>query len=140
MDAHANLFRTALAALLLASASPALADTVFRCQDELGTPVFSDLPCAEERPADATRLALELHNIATGMALGEADHRHLEAIDARRPTRASVSGLADPEREAHCEAVRAEREALRRAARKGHDGSALAARRALRKAIRDACH
>lgn len=126
------------AALVLAP--PAGAESVFHCREAGGPPVFSDLPCTDAQPVEATRLGIDLHNFVDGMALDEADRRHLEAIEARKPSRAHVGGLPDPERVARCEALRREMEALRDAARQGHDGSLLGERRRLRSAIRDACH
>lgn len=140
MDALHGLRHTSLLTLLLATATQAPAETLFHCLDARGTPVFSDLPCTRTLPAEVTRRSIELHNVATGMALGDADRRHLDAIDARRPERAHVAGLPDPERVRRCEALRAEREALRETARRGHDGSLLRERRRLHGAIREACN
>lgn len=134
--------RRRLGALLLltALASAPAAETVFLCEVAGGPPLFSDLPCSQAHPANATRLGIELHNVARGMALDEADRRHLAEIDARTPRRPGFAGLPDPERVARCTALRGEMDALRRAARQGHDGSLGSERRRLRSAIRDACH
>ena len=137
MDASRRKLFSCLLVLLLPA--PASAASVFHCRTADGTPVFSDLPCTRAQPADATRLAIELHNFVDGMALEDADRRHLETIDARRPARGHYGGLPDPERIERCRTLRGEMEALRDAARRGHDGSLLAERRRLRSAIRDAC-
>lgn len=134
--------RRRLGALLLLTnlASASAAETVFLCEVAGGPPLFSDLPCTRTHPVNATRLGIELHNVARGMALDDADRRHLAEIDARAPDRTGFAGLPDPERVARCAALRAEMDDLRRAARQGHDGSVGGERRRLRSAIRDACH
>lgn len=132
--------RTCALLLLSGLTAASAAETVFLCEIGDGPPLFSDLPCRHAHPADATRLGIELHNVARGMALGEADRRHLAEIDARAPRRTGFAGLPDPERVARCAALRADMDALRRTARQGHDGSLGGERRRLRSAIRDACH
>ncbi|MEE4302363.1 MAG: hypothetical protein V2J24_23185 [Pseudomonadales bacterium] len=129
-----------LSLLLLTCPAIAAAETVFLCRSGEGPPLFSDLPCTRAHPADASRLGIELHNLARGMALGDADRRHLAEIDGRAPLRPGFAGLPDPERVARCEALKQEMASLRRAARQGHDGSLRSERRRLRRAIREACH
>lgn len=134
------LRRTGALLLLIGCSADAAAQTVFLCRAADGPPLYSDLPCTHAHRADATRLGIELHNLARGMALGEADRRHLREIDTRRSDGPFVSGLPDPERTARCATLRQEMEALRRTARQGHDGSLSSERRRLRRALRDACH
>ena len=143
MNRHLTLPAAGAACVLvLVTTQPpgASAETVFHCIDARGATTFSDLPCAPGSASEADRLAVVLHNAVSGMALGDADRDHLEAIDARAPSGPGFAGLPDPARDARCSEARAEREALRTRARRGHTGSLREARRAANARVRTACH
>ena len=131
---------TLLGVLFATGAVETHAESVFLCRSVDGPPLFSDLPCRPAHGGEAVHLGIELHNLASGMALSEADRRHLAEIEARPARRAGFAGLPDPEQLARCQALRDEMAALRRTARQGHDGSAGAERRRLREAIHRSCH